>query len=146
MIKKYEIKAIEVNSEFEFSDVKIRSSEDSEKIVRQIMAGDLVILESFVVLFLNQGHFVTAWAKISTGGITATVVDPIIVAKYAIDTLSKAVILAHNHPSGALKPSNADLTLTNTIKEGLNLFSISTLDHLIIGESGYFSFADEGLI
>ena len=146
MIKKYEIKAIEVNSEFEFSETKVTSSEDSEKIVRQIMAGDLVILESFVVLFLNQQHFVTAWAKISTGGITATVVDPILVAKYAIDTLSKAVILAHNHPSGVLKPSNADLTLTNTIKEGLNLFSIRTLDHLIIGESGYFSFADEGLI
>jgi DNA repair protein RadC len=95
---------------------------------------------------VDQSNHTIGYAKISQGGVAGTVVDPIIVAKYAIDSLSKGVILAHNHPSGNLTPSEADRTITNKIKAGLNLFDITVLDHIILTEDSFTSFADEGFL
>ena len=112
------------------------------------MFEDIDIYESFYILLLNQGSSTIGVAKISQGGITGTVVDPILVAKYAIESLAKGVILAHNHPSGNVQPSEADKKLTQRIANGLKLFDIIVVDHVILSpEKGhYLSFANEGLL
>jgi len=133
-------------TESEFEKVKITSSADSVRYLRQFYLDDIGIYESFFLMLLNRPNQVIGYVKISQGGITGTVVDPILVAKYAIDSLSKGVILCHNHPSGNLNPSDADRQITEKIKQGLKLFDISVLDHIILTENSYYSFCDEGIL
>lgn len=133
-------------TESEFEKVKIQSSNDSVKYLRQFYLDDIGIYESFFLMLLNRANQVIGYVKISQGGVTGTVVDPILVAKYAIDSLAKGVILCHNHPSGNLNPSDADRQITEKIKQGLKLFDISVLDHIILTENSYYSFCDEGIL
>jgi DNA repair protein RadC len=102
--------------------------------------------EVFRVIYLNRQNAVIKTKTVSEGGIAGTVVDPRIIFKEAIDVLAVSIILAHNHPSGNLKPSQADITITKKMVEAGKLLDISVLDHLIIAETGYYSFADEGLL
>lgn len=102
--------------------------------------------EVFYVLFLNRKHEIEAEKEVFRGGVAATIVDPKLVFREAIHRLASGIIVAHNHPSGSLKPSQADLQITQKLVSGSQLFDISFLDHLIISEQGYFSFADEGLL
>ena len=102
--------------------------------------------EVFAVLFLNRANRVNHFQVISEGGITGTVADPRIILKKALEEDAVSLILCHNHPSGSLKPSRADEELTQKIKEAAKYFDIKVLDHLIVSEDGYFSFADEGLL
>jgi len=102
--------------------------------------------EVFAVLFLNRANKVNHFEIISTGGITGTVADPRIILKKALDEDAVSIILCHNHPSGSLKPSRADEELTQKIKEAARYFDIKVMDHLIVSEDGYFSFADEGIL
>lgn len=102
--------------------------------------------EVFAVLFLNRANKINHFQVVSQGGITGTVADPRIILKKALEEDAVSLILCHNHPSGALKPSRADEELTFKIKEAARYFDIKVLDHLIVSEEGYFSFADEGLI
>jgi DNA repair protein RadC len=95
---------------------------------------------------LNQANETIAYAKISQGGIAGTIVDVKIIAKYALDCLSPAIILAHNHPSGNPTPSRADINITKKIKEGLKLLDIAVLDHLVLFNDSYTSMADEGFM
>jgi DNA repair protein RadC len=95
---------------------------------------------------LNRASKPLGWVKISQGGITGTVADPRLIFQAALLTNSSALILSHNHPSGNLNPSQADIELTRKIKEGGKILEISLLDHLIISGDGYYSFADEGMI
>jgi DNA repair protein RadC len=83
---------------------------------------------------------------VSKGGVSGTVVDVRLILKPAIECLASSIILAHNHPSGNLKPSQEDIYLTKKIKEASKLIDISLQDHLIIGEQAYLSFADEGIL
>ena len=83
--------------------------------------------------------------ELSKGGITATIADIRIILSVALKTLATGLILAHNHPSGNLKPSEADVNLTNKIKEAAKLMDIQVLDHLILADGGYYSFSDEGI-
>ena len=80
------------------------------------------------------------------GGVSGTVTDSKLIFKHAIDNLASSIILCHNHPSGSLKPSQADIKLTESLKQIGLLMETPVLDHLIIGENSYFSFADKGLI
>lgn len=137
---------VEESTANQFEVIQVQSSKNGETFARQFYSDDLEIYESFFLILLNRKHETIGWVKISQGGIAGTVVDPIIVAKYAIDTLSSGVILVHNHPSGNLQPSDADRSLTRRVKEGLNLFSISVLDHIILTKDSYYSFADNGEI
>lgn len=130
----------------EFSCQKISSSKDAEQFIRQFYGDDLEVYESFFLLLLNQANETIGYAKISQGGIAGTVVDVKIIAKYVVDTLSQAVVLAHNHPSGNIRPSQADENITTRIKATLNLFDCKVLDHLILTADNYFSFQDNGLI
>lgn len=102
--------------------------------------------EVFAVLFLNRANKINYFQIISEGGITGTVADPRIILKRALEEDAVSLILCHNHPSGSLKPSRADEDLTHKIKEAARYFDIKVLDHLIVSEDGYFSFADEGII
>jgi DNA repair protein RadC len=145
-IKKYEIKVVETNTEFQYSDFRITRSADASNILREIIGSDMLICESFVCLFISMANKPLGFAKISTGGISATTVDIRLIAKYCIDTLCSAVILGHNHPSGNLQPSKADIELTDKIKKALAVFPIQVLDHQILTESEYYSFADEGIL
>ncbi len=102
--------------------------------------------EVFAVLFLNQANRVNHFEIISRGGITGTVADPRIILKKALEEDAVSIILCHNHPSGNLKPSRADEELTQKIKEAARFLDIKVIDHIIVSEMGYFSFADEGLL
>jgi DNA repair protein RadC len=102
--------------------------------------------EVFAVLFLNQANKINHFEIISKGGITGTVADPRIILKRALEEDATSIILCHNHPSGNLKPSKSDELVTKNIKEAAKYFDIKVLDHIIVSEEGYFSFADEGII
>jgi DNA repair protein RadC len=123
---------------------KISSSRDAYLILNPKLA-DLPHEEFWMVL-LNRANKVIKTESLSKGGISGTVVDVRLVSKSAIENNSSSVILAHNHPSGNLKPSQQDLDITKKTKEALKLFDINLFDHLIIGDQQYFSFADEGII
>jgi DNA repair protein RadC len=102
--------------------------------------------EVFAVVFLNRANKINHFEIVSEGGITGTVADPRIILKKALDEDAVSIILCHNHPSGSLKPSRADEELTYKIKEAAKYFDIRVLDHMIVSDAGYFSFADEGLL
>ncbi|AOW11196.1 RadC family protein [Flavobacterium gilvum] len=101
--------------------------------------------EEFWVLFLNNSNKVLFKSQLSKGGMTGTMVDVRIVFKIALEQNATAIILAHNHPSGKLQPSDADIQLTKKLKIAGQQLDIPVLDHLIITENGYYSFADEGI-
>ena len=140
------IAALELGSRRQVAEVVVKdtvtSSRDSYEILRPYLA-DLPH-EEFWVLYLNRSNKVLMKEQVSQGGITGTVADTRIIFKKAIDLLATSIILAHNHPSGSLNPSVADVQLTQKIQQGGNLLDVQVLDHLIISEAGYFSFADEG--
>ena len=102
--------------------------------------------EVFAVLFLNRANKVNHFEIVSEGGITGTVADPRIILRKALEQDAVNLILCHNHPSGSLKPSRADEQLTAKIKEAARFLDIVVLDHVIVSEDGYYSFADEGLL
>jgi DNA repair protein RadC len=102
--------------------------------------------EVFAVLFLNRANMVNHFEIISEGGITATVADPRVILRAALEQDAVNIILCHNHPSGSLKPSRADEELTMKIKQAAAFLDIHVLDHIIVSDKGYYSFADEGLL
>jgi DNA repair protein RadC len=102
--------------------------------------------EVFAVLFLNRANKVNHFEIISAGGMTGTVADPRIILKKALQEEAVNLILCHNHPSGSLKPSRADEELTFKIKEAAKFFDIKVLDHIIVSNEGFYSFADEGIL
>lgn len=102
--------------------------------------------EIFAVLFLNRSNKINHFEIISEGGITGTVADPRIILRKALEQDAVNIILCHNHPSGSLKPSRADEELTMKIKEAASFLDIKVLDHIIVSDDGYYSFADEGLL
>ena len=128
----------------DFPRIKIQSSEAAANFIRRFYTGDIDIFESSFVLLLNSQNLTIGYAKLSQGGIQGTIMDPRLVAHYAVKCLASAVIIAHNHPSGALKPSDADITLTKKINSGLDLLDIKLLDHVIITSEGYYSLLDNG--
>ncbi|QEC65854.1 DNA repair protein RadC [Panacibacter ginsenosidivorans] len=102
--------------------------------------------EVFVVVFLNRANKIMHHEIISEGGITGTVADPRIILKKALEHDAVNIILCHNHPSGSIKPSRQDEELTQKIKEAARYLDIKVMDHIIVSEEGYYSFADEGML
>lgn len=103
-------------------------------------------IEVFVVVYLNNSHKILHHEIISEGGITSTIVDPRVIIKNTLSHGAVSIVLCHNHPSGSLIPSNADKQITQKIKQAANLLDINLLDHIIVSEEGYYSFADNGLL
>jgi DNA repair protein RadC len=140
-IEKYRL-IKEVNNKIEKR--KIDSSKIAFEYARDFWHEDIEVYESFFVLMLNRANKAVGYAKISQGGIAGTVVDVRLIAKYAVDSLCSGVIIFHNHPSGNLSPSAPDIKLTKKIKNALGFFDIQLTDHLIVTETNYYSFKDEG--
>ena len=135
-----------VREDMELFRAKIGSSKNAADYLKTQYKDSLTIYESFTALFLNNHNNTIGFVEISKGGITGTFVDIRIVAKYALDVLATGVIFAHNHPSGNTKPSEADKSLTQKLLKGLALIDVKVLDHIILTEDSYLSFADENLI
>ena len=139
--------ALELSSRRKSDESKVEnitSSADAYNHIRPLLE-DLVS-EEFWVILLNRRNKVTRNVLISKGGVSSTVVDVRLILKPAIESLSSGIILVHNHPSGSLKPSTEDKEITEKISEACRTFNLSLLDHLIVSDSGYFSFMDEGLL
>ncbi len=102
--------------------------------------------ENFCILLLNRANKVLKTVRISDGGITGTVVDQRKVFKVALDNNATSIILGHNHPSGQLSPSDADIQLTKKMKAAGETLDLPVLDHIIVGDGNYYSFADEGIM
>lgn len=126
----------------------IRSSQDAETIFRRRwQIGTMSMYESSYILFLNRANKVKGINLLSVGGMSGTVVDAKQIFARALATMSASVILAHNHPSGNLQPSGADISLTKKLVEAGKVMDLPLLDHLILSPyDGYYSFADEGRI
>ena len=142
------IAALELGRRRKDSDVEkrpiIKSSKDAYNVIADVLS-DLPH-EEFWVLYLNRKNEVIKKENISKGGVSGTIADSKIIFKSAIEQLASAIILCHNHPSGSLKPSAADISLTKKLKETGLMLDTPVLDHLIIGEKDYFSFADQELL
>ena len=102
--------------------------------------------EEFWLLMLNRANRVLGRFKVSQGGLSGTVIDTRIILKKALDNLASSIIVCHNHPSGNKQPSDADVKITEKLKKAAEILEIKLLDHIIIADKSYFSFADEGLI
>lgn len=111
----------------------------------QPLLGDLMH-EEFWIIFLNRANGIIGKQQISKGGMSGTVADPRMIFKAALDQKAASIILCHNHPSGNNQPSAADVQLTKNISEGGKVLEITVLDHIIVTQHGFYSFADEGLI
>jgi len=141
--------AMELGRRRQLTDIKEKPKIVSSKDAYDVIASILMDLphEEFWILLLNRANRVLSREQISSGGTTGTVVDVKILFKKVLRQESiTSIILSHNHPSGNLFPSNADLELTKKIKQAGKLLDIDVLDHLIITDNGYYSFADEGKI
>lgn len=127
---------------------KMTCAEAAHTVLRELWNPDTIGLhESFKVLLLNNSNQIKGIYHLSEGGITAALVDIRILFAVVLKSLSVGIILAHNHPSGQLQPSQADKQLTKKIQRAAKLLDVRVLDHLILGpQTGYFSFADEGLL
>jgi DNA repair protein RadC len=148
------VKAINIAAAFELG----RRKNDSHKVEKvKITSSNVAYLllqkrlsdlphEEFWILILNRANQVIKEENISKGGISGTVVDVRIICKSAIENNASGIVVAHNHPSGQTLPSEQDKNITLKLKEALKLFGIALLDHIIIGDRKYYSFADEGII
>jgi len=138
--------ALELGRRRKVSDVLIKKKISQSKDVYELfqpVIGDLPH-EEFWILLLNRSNRIIEKIKISQGGVSGTVIDVKIILKHAVDKLASSVILCHNHPSGNRNPSGADNSITSKLKEGSQLLDIQILDHIIIADIEYFSYADEG--
>lgn len=142
------VAALELGRRRKESDPEEKPKIGASKDAYELLKCDLLDIphEEFWVILLNRANRVIKKYQVSQGGVTGTVADPKIIFKAALEELASGVILAHNHPSGNLTASQADVDLTKKLAAGGRLLEIQVLDHLIIAGQKYFSFADEGLI
>lgn len=140
--------ALELGRRRQLSDLRERPRITGSRDAFQAVASLLTDLhhEEFWVLMLNKANEVFARERLSTGGMAGTVVDVKMLFKAALDARAAAVIALHNHPSGNLQPSQADIDLTRRLRKAGEMLDLPLLDHLIVSERGYYSFADEGML
>ncbi|MDA3779554.1 MAG: DNA repair protein RadC [Bacteroidales bacterium] len=142
------IAALEIGRRRKLSDIinkqQISKSSDVFEVFHPLLS-DLPH-EEFWILLLNRSNKITSKIKISQGGITGTVIDVKIIIKTALEKLASSIILCHNHPSGNINASDADNKITNKLIEAAKLFEIQVLDHIIIGDNKFYSYADDNKI
>ncbi len=122
----------------------ITSSQDAYDLIKSTIS-DMAHEEMWVIL-LNQGNKVIKKVKMSSGGSTSTIVDIKMIFKVVIEAQAQNIILVHNHPSGSLSPSRADKEITAKIKEAAKYLDLNLMDHIIVADTGYYSFVDEGIL
>jgi len=123
---------------------KITQSEDVINVFREIWSSQIEVREEFIVLLLDRSNRVLGYQLLSKGGTTGTIADVKLIFSVALESLASAIIIAHNHPSGNIQPSNSDLLMTKKIKEAGKQLDISLLDHIILTKENHYSFADNG--
>jgi DNA repair protein RadC len=140
--------ALEIGRRRQSSEILEKKAVSSSKEIAEFLQSKIKDYrrEVFAVVFLNKANKINHFEIISEGGITGTVADPRIILKKALEEDAVSIVLCHNHPSGSLKPSKADESLTLKIKEAAKYFDISVIDHIIVSDQGYYSFADEGIL
>ena len=124
------------------SKLVIRNSVDAYSLIKPYLAD--LIREEFWVFHLNRASTVVLAEKLSIGGVSGTTVDIRLLYKSALERLTSSIILAHNHPSDQMRPSRSDIELTRQVVKAGKIFDIDVVDHLIVGASSFYSFADEG--
>jgi len=141
------VAALELGRRRKETKISKREKITTSKDVYEIMRASMMDLphEEFWLLMLNRSNSVIKKELISRGGIAGTVVDSKLIFKIALENYASSIIICHNHPSGNLKPSEQDMKITKTIKEAGKIMEIQLLDHLIVTENGFYSFADEGV-
>lgn len=125
----------------------VKKSTDAADFIRKTYTrGSIELQEAFVVLYCNHRNEILGYYRHSVGSISAALIDQRIILGTALKSASTSIVLAHNHPSGNLKPSQADIEITKKIKKAADLLDIKVLDHIIVTKKEYFSFTDAGLI
>lgn len=140
----FKVREIEITFNKEalfFGDIK--ASVDVYSFLKNRILKGIEVQEHFIAIFLSQANKIIGYYHHSTGTINATMVDVELLTAVAVKTLAKAVIIAHNHPSGNLTPSEADRSLTRNVVKALKFFDITLLDHIIVTKSGYYSFNEK---
>ena len=127
----------------EMQSIQVTGPADAVVFAANFFEDDINIYESCFIILLNRANKIIGWYKVSSGGLDATIIDKRIICKVAIDALSAGVILVHNHPSGEVRPSPADIKMTKEVKDCLELFDVTLVDHIILSEKKYYSFTDE---
>ncbi len=123
---------------------KIKCSEDIVAFIREIFPVEQINHREYVyAIFLDRANQILGYFMVSSGGISGTVVDPRIIFQSALLSNASGIVIFHNHPSNNLTPSKADIEITTKIAKGGRILDITLLDHIIISENGYYSFADE---
>lgn len=146
-LKLYNVPVAKLSYVSEGNPRQVRQSADVADILRQIYTPDMVELrEVFTLILLNRGHQVKGLIEISRGGLSGTVIDTRLILASALLSLCPVIMIAHNHPSNNLKPSEADIQITKKIRDAAEMMEIKLLDHIIMGRTGHLSFADEGYI
>ena len=142
------ISALEIGKRRKAQGAIEKKQVKSSKTIFEIFSNKLGDLpyEEFWLVILNRANRIIDMKRISSGGISGTVTDIRVILKIAIEKTASSLIVCHNHPSGNIKPSNADIQITNKLKDASKLVEIPLLDHLIVSDSDYYSFADEGLL
>ncbi|MGP8216322.1 MAG: JAB domain-containing protein [Bacteroidia bacterium] len=150
MESKNEISEIEVrykNKVKPSERIKINGSKDIYEAAKTVFNADTIeYTEEFIVFYLNRANKILGWVKISSGGINGTVADSRVIFGIALKAAASSLILAHNHPSGNLTPSNEDKELTRKLIDAGKLLEIKVLDHIIVTSESYYSFSDEGTV
>jgi DNA repair protein RadC len=127
------------------STYQVTNSESAYQYFYSIFDADTILwTEESAMIVLNRANEIIGWRKISSGGTAGTVVDAKVIFTIALKSGGHSIILAHNHPSGNLKPSEQDIELTRDLVKGGNILGIRVLDHIIVTDKGYTSMADEG--
>lgn len=147
-MKKYKFPQIKVKVSVTKGDkVTITSPEKMVEVMRSIFNADTIMwTEEVIMVCLNRANDVVGYYRVSSGGFSGTVLDPRVVMTIALNNASSSIILAHNHPSGNLKPSEGDRAVTEKIKNACEFFDMKLLDHLIITDESYFAFSENGLL
>lgn len=135
------------NKKGDLLKVKITSAKDCYHYFKELFDEEtLEVYEQVMVIYLNTASNTVGWYKASQGGMTGSIVDPRLILKAALDCYATAFVIAHNHPSGKLVPSDADRKITKNLSQAAKTLEITLLDHLIITNEGFYSFADKGEI
>ena len=147
-MKTYETSMPEITLKFKSGHLKkckITSSTEAFETLRQMYDADtLEYTESFIVIYLNRANNSIGWQRMSSGGTAGTIIDVKVLMTTALKCNAHGVILSHNHPSGNLKPSDADLAVTKKLVKAGEFLEITILDHIIVTAGGYYSFQDMG--
>ena len=149
-MKKYKGLLPEIELKFKKGDTykcQIKESKDIFDLLSLLYNQDTVELtESMIAIYLNRANNTIGWFKVSSGGLVGTVIDNRLILATALKCGASSIIISHNHPSGSLQPSSADISITNLLKLACKTMEMDLLDHIIYTPEGYYSFADEGLL